>query len=115
MKQFITTLGLLCLLSACNNSSTDHQLSQKVKDLEARVTTLENQVGESGVQQNQAYSTSSPSAQSYSSTNNSSSNSFSTTSQKSNYSRRCLATTKKGTQCKRSAESGRSYCWQHWG
>lgn len=26
---------------------------------------------------------------------------------------RCLATTKKGTQCKRWAESGSNYCWQH--
>lgn len=29
------------------------------------------------------------------------------------YSSRCQATTKKGSQCKRSAQSGRSYCWQH--
>ena len=29
------------------------------------------------------------------------------------YSSRCQATTKAGTQCKRSAESGRNYCWQH--
>src|SRR5262245_17357051 len=28
---------------------------------------------------------------------------------------RCLATTKKGTQCKRSARSGSEYCWQHGG
>ena len=26
---------------------------------------------------------------------------------------RCQATTKKGTQCSRSAQGGRSYCWQH--
>ena len=26
---------------------------------------------------------------------------------------RCQATTKKGTQCRRNAESGRQYCWQH--
>lgn len=26
---------------------------------------------------------------------------------------RCQATTKKGTQCSRNAQSGRSYCWQH--
>jgi endonuclease YncB( thermonuclease family) len=26
---------------------------------------------------------------------------------------RCQATTKKGEQCKRAAEPGRSYCWQH--
>lgn len=29
------------------------------------------------------------------------------------YSSRCLATTKRGTQCKRSASSGSNYCWQH--
>ncbi|HEU4724540.1 MAG TPA: thermonuclease family protein [Candidatus Eisenbacteria bacterium] len=28
---------------------------------------------------------------------------------------RCQATTKKGTQCKRSAKAGSSYCWQHGG
>jgi hypothetical protein len=28
---------------------------------------------------------------------------------------RCQATTKKGTQCSRSAQAGRSYCWQHGG
>lgn len=28
------------------------------------------------------------------------------------YSNRCLATTKKGTQCKRNAKSS-GYCWQH--
>lgn len=28
---------------------------------------------------------------------------------------RCQATTKKGTQCRRSARSGSSYCWQHGG
>ena len=27
--------------------------------------------------------------------------------------RRCQATTKKGTQCSRNAQTGRSYCWQH--
>jgi hypothetical protein len=26
---------------------------------------------------------------------------------------RCQATTKKGTQCKRSAKAGSNYCWQH--
>ena len=26
---------------------------------------------------------------------------------------RCQATTQKGTQCKRSAQSNRNYCWQH--
>jgi len=26
---------------------------------------------------------------------------------------RCQATTKRGTQCSRSAQAGRSYCWQH--
>ena len=26
---------------------------------------------------------------------------------------RCQATTKKGTQCSRNAQPGRSYCWQH--
>lgn len=31
----------------------------------------------------------------------------------SSYSGRCQAITKKGTQCKRSASSGSSYCWQH--
>lgn len=29
------------------------------------------------------------------------------------YSTRCLATTKKGTQCKRNASPGSNYCWQH--
>jgi micrococcal nuclease len=28
---------------------------------------------------------------------------------------RCQATTKRGTQCKRSAKAGSSYCWQHGG
>ena len=28
---------------------------------------------------------------------------------------RCQATTKKGTQCKRNAAAGSSYCWQHGG
>lgn len=28
---------------------------------------------------------------------------------------RCQATTKKGTQCKRSASAGSDYCWQHGG
>jgi len=26
---------------------------------------------------------------------------------------RCIAITKKGTQCKRNAQAGSSYCWQH--
>jgi len=26
---------------------------------------------------------------------------------------RCIAITQKGTRCKRNAQSGRSYCWQH--
>ena len=29
------------------------------------------------------------------------------------YSGRCLATTKAGSQCKRNSQSGRRYCWQH--
>jgi methylphosphotriester-DNA--protein-cysteine methyltransferase len=29
------------------------------------------------------------------------------------YSTRCIATTKKGSQCKRNAQSGSNYCWQH--
>lgn len=28
---------------------------------------------------------------------------------------RCMATTKKGTQCKRNAKNGSHYCWQHGG
>ena len=36
-----------------------------------------------------------------------------TTKNKSTYSSRCQATTQKGTQCKRNAESNRNYCWQH--
>lgn len=31
----------------------------------------------------------------------------------STYSGRCQATTEKGTQCKRMAQDGRKYCWQH--
>ena len=31
----------------------------------------------------------------------------------STYNGRCQATTKKGSQCKRMAQSGRNYCWQH--
>lgn len=30
-------------------------------------------------------------------------------------SRRCAATTKKGTQCSRMAKAGSAYCWQHGG
>ncbi len=29
------------------------------------------------------------------------------------YSQRCQAVTKKGTQCKRNAQAGSVYCWQH--
>jgi hypothetical protein len=29
------------------------------------------------------------------------------------YSQRCQAVTKKGTQCKRNAQAGSIYCWQH--
>ena len=29
------------------------------------------------------------------------------------YSNQCAATTKKGTRCKRNAEKGSIYCWQH--
>lgn len=32
---------------------------------------------------------------------------------KTTYSSQCIALTKKGKQCKRSAESGSNYCWQH--
>lgn len=28
---------------------------------------------------------------------------------------RCMATTKKGTQCSRNARAGSNYCWQHGG
>lgn len=28
---------------------------------------------------------------------------------------RCMATTKKGTQCSRNAKAGSNYCWQHGG
>lgn len=35
------------------------------------------------------------------------------TKEKNTYSSRCIATTKKGTQCKRNAEPGSNYCWQH--
>lgn len=31
------------------------------------------------------------------------------------YAGRCQATTKKGTQCSRTAKAGSSYCWQHGG
>jgi len=31
----------------------------------------------------------------------------------SNYNKRCQATTLKGAQCKRNAQSGSSRCWQH--
>lgn len=29
------------------------------------------------------------------------------------YAQQCQATTKKGTQCKRNAQAGSVYCWQH--
>ena len=50
-----------------------------------------------------------------SSTKNTSTRSHSSTVSKSTstYSGRCQATTKKGTQCKRMAQAGRNYCWQH--
>ena len=32
---------------------------------------------------------------------------------KEKYYGRCLATTKRGTQCKRNAANGSCYCWQH--
>lgn len=50
-----------------------------------------------------------------SSTKSTSTRSHSSTVSKSTstYSGRCQATTKKGTQCKRMAQAGRKYCWQH--
>ena len=45
-------------------------------------------------------------------TYNNNKSSYSTT-RSSSYSGRCQATTKKGTQCKRTAQSGSRYCWQH--
>lgn len=41
------------------------------------------------------------------------SNSSSVSRSTSTYSGRCQATTKKGAQCKRTAQAGRNYCWQH--
>lgn len=41
------------------------------------------------------------------------SNSSTVSKSTSTYSGRCQATTKKGTQCKRNAQPGRKYCWQH--
>ncbi len=35
------------------------------------------------------------------------------TSKEVNISKRCAAITKKGTQCKRTAQKGSNYCWQH--
>ena len=37
----------------------------------------------------------------------------SSTASQSTYSGRCQATTQKGTQCKRNAQVGSRYCWQH--
>jgi colicin import membrane protein len=37
------------------------------------------------------------------------------TSKTKTYSNRCKAITKAGTQCKRSAQAGSDYCWQHQG
>lgn len=36
-----------------------------------------------------------------------------TTTKEKTTSSRCLAITKKGTQCKRNSKSGSNYCWQH--
>lgn len=47
------------------------------------------------------------------STTSTKSNSSSVSRSTSTYSGRCQATTKKGAQCKRTAQSGRNYCWQH--
>lgn len=58
--------------------------------------------------QSQAPSKTTPTSQITTSTKSESTESKTTVS-----SGRCQATTKSGTQCKRSAASGSAYCWQH--
>ena len=58
-------------------------------------------------------STSSTKSTSTKSATSAKSNSSTVSKSTSTYSGRCQATTKKGTQCKRMAQDGRKYCWQH--
>lgn len=95
------------LLSACQSSSADRQLQQKLVDLEYRVSWLEKQLAEK-----QPADSLLPG--SYGSSAGQRSEGQYNGSTKSYYSARCQAPTKKGTQCKRSARSG-GYCWQHGG
>jgi outer membrane lipopolysaccharide assembly protein LptE/RlpB len=126
--QFIPLLMLL--LYGCTNNVQD----SKVIELQIKVTKLENDIADIKntlyniqealsknkikVKDNSTSFTplSQPSEKTQKKTpsttkNNSTYSSSSTTK---NYSGQCMATTKKGTRCKRSARSN-GYCWQHGG
>ena len=119
MKNILLPL-CLCLFLACRNDAADTSLHQKINDLEYRITLLENQLplrqGSSlnNVTDNAPAGTTSNNIQAAppGGSNEPAHNNDETP--KHVYSPRCQAITKKGSQCKRNARSGR-YCWQHRG
>lgn len=111
---FFTVFCILIL--GCNQNQSG--LQARVKQLEERVNFLEAAIARSqGIDIKELERSAEipqgimgqpvPSA-------NSNSNKFSEPkSTRQSYTGRCQATTKKGTQCKRTAQSGSIYCWQH--
>ena len=100
------TYIFLLVLGSCASRDEVSELKHKVADLDAKITQLEGKIDSLLIARNYPASrgrSESSSPESF----------YSSPNTKSGYYSRCQATTKRGTQCKRSAQAGRSYCWQH--
>lgn len=114
MRYIIWAVCLLLTLTGCQSKVKDSNMEYRVSNLEIRVSELEeklkllNTTPYKTPRTTQRNPTTSIPTYKYqeNSTRSSGTSSYS--------SGRCQATTKKGTQCKRSSRSG-GYCWQHGG
>ena len=113
LMTFVTAVAGLTILQACGQSQPP--MEERIQQLESRVKFLESVLAKyegselssptisSGVRQ--GIMTGSPPQ--------GAENANRDNSTKQSYAGRCQATTKKGSQCKRTASAGSNYCWQH--
>lgn len=132
MRYLLTSLIIAITFSSCQPRFADPEMEDRVELLENRLVKLEDQLRILRTTVNdRSYiddtdrpntapqeppvkpTTDAPRPRQQVSSGNSDSRRRSSQSS-SSYSGRCQATTKKGTQCKRTSRSG-GYCWQHGG
>ena len=113
MVTFVIALAGLIILQACGQSQA--QMQERIQQLESRVKYLESAMAKYEGSEHDSPIISSGTRQGIMTepVTRSAEDGNGINSRKQSYTGRCQATTKKGSQCKRTAKAGSNYCWQH--